>query len=64
MLYGLAENKLENKQTNKTEMERDEKAGRMESISFFFLLFFSCWCSFLSSTVLILLLHFYLLFVV
>ena len=36
----------------------------MESISFSFLLFFSCWCSFLSSTVLILLLPFYLLFVV
>lgn len=45
-------------------MERDENAGRMESISFSFLLFFSCWCSFLSSTVLILLLPFYLLFVV
>lgn len=61
----LAKNKLENKQTtNKTEMGRDEKAGRMESISSSFLLFFSCWCSFLASIVLIPLLPFHLLFVV
>ena len=54
-----------NLKTNKeTEMERDEKAGRMRSISFSFLLSFSWWCSFLASTVLILLLPFFLLFAV
>ena len=44
--------------------ERDEKARRMKSISFSFLLFFSCWCSFLASSIFILLLPFNLLFVV
>ena len=45
-------------------MGRDEEAGPTESTSSPFLLFFSCWYSFLASTVLIPLLPFHLLFVV
>lgn len=40
------------------------KLEEWRAFSFSFLLFFSCWCSFLSSSIFILLLRFYLLFVV